>query len=96
MDKILANPAVEGSLHRKKTKGQKLAQYIKNKKLKPQEVISIGDTREEIQIGKHYGYHTVGITGGYNTVSMLKKLHPDFLIHNMLELKKIVKQLNKY
>lgn len=95
MDKVLANPAVEGSLHRKKTKGQKLAEYIKGKKLKPLEVISVGDTKEEIEIGKHFGYHTVGITGGYNTTKDLKKVHPDFLIHNMKDLIPIIKKLNK-
>jgi phosphoglycolate phosphatase-like HAD superfamily hydrolase len=79
-----------------RTKEQKLFGFVKQNKLKPREVVSVGDTEEEIQIGKQYGYHTVAITGGYNTTARLKKQKPDFLIHNMLELKKIVKQLNKY
>jgi phosphoglycolate phosphatase-like HAD superfamily hydrolase len=75
-------------------KQQRLHDWVLKNKIKPHEVISVGDTQEEIEIGKHLGYHTVAITGGYNTTSRLKKHHPDFLIHNMLELKKIIKKLN--
>jgi len=93
MDVVLANGAKEGSLH-SRGKGQKLNDYVKRHKLKPGEVISVGDTEEEIEIGKHYGYYTVAITGGYNTVFRLKKRQPDFLIHNMKELVGIIKKLN--
>jgi len=55
---------------------------------------AVGDTDEEIEIGKKYGFHTIGITGGHQTNQRLTKHHPDFLIHNMLELKKIVQKLN--
>ncbi len=72
-----------------------LNEFIKQKKFKPHEVISVGDTEEEIQIGKTYGYHTVAITGGYNTTARLKKHRPDFLIHNLVELKTIIKKLNQ-
>lgn len=75
-------------------KEQKLRGYIKAKKFKPLEIISVGDTEEEIEIGKAQGYHTVAITGGYNTTVRLKKHQPDFLIHNMIELKKIIQKLN--
>lgn len=94
IDKILANPLGEHKQVFIRHKEQKLFNYIKQQKIKPHEVISVGDTEEEIEIGKTYGYHTVAITGGYNTTPRLKKQHPDFLIHNMLELKKIVKKLN--
>lgn len=76
-------------------KEQKLFAHLKKHKIKPSEVISVGDTEEEIQVGKKYGYHTVAITGGYNTAARLKKQQPDFLIHNMKELIKIIKKLNK-
>lgn len=75
-------------------KERKLADYIKKHKFKPHEVISIGDTEEEIEVGKKFGFYTVGITGGYNSAKRLKKHKPDFLIHNMLELKNIIKKLN--
>ncbi len=93
MDIVLAHDTEEGALQ-SKNKGHKLFDYVQHHKFKPREVISIGDTEEEIEIGKQYGFHTVGLTGGYNTTERLKKHHPDFLIHNMLELKKIIKKLN--
>ena len=74
----MANSKIDGSVHNKKTKGRRLAEFISHKKLKPREIISVGDTEEEIEIGKHHGFHTVAITGGYNTIAKLKKHHPDF------------------
>src|SRR5262249_30752686 len=94
MDIVLANPDIGKTFHFK-GKGEKLNNYVKKNKLKAGEVVSVGDTEEEIEIGKKYGYHTVAITGGYNTTARLKKHHPDFLIHNMKELIGIVKKLNK-
>jgi len=93
--KVLARDIGDFSHIHARGKEQKLRDYIKIHKFKPHEVISIGDTEEEIEIGKKYGYHTVAITGGYNTTGRLKKHHPDFLIHNMKELMGIIKKLNK-
>ncbi len=93
--KVIARDMGDHSLMHSRGKQQKLEDYIRKHKFKPHEVISVGDTEEEVEIGKHLGYHTVAITGGYNTTARLKKHHPDFLIHNMLELKKIIKKLNK-
>lgn len=76
-------------------KQQKLEDYVKKHKFKPQEIISVGDTEEEIEIGKALGYHTVAITGGFNSTKRLKKQRPDFLIHNMKDLAGIIKKLNK-
>ncbi len=78
-----------------RSKDQKLASYVKKHKFKPHEVISIGDTEEEIEIAKKLGYYSVALTGGYNSTPRLKKHHPDFLIHNMKELMSIIKKLNK-
>jgi len=91
---VLARKIDDNSHHYQRGKEQKLQAYVKEHKLKPKEVVSVGDTEEEVEIGKKLGYHTVAITGGWNSVSRLKKHHPDYLIHNMLELKKIVEKLN--
>ncbi len=91
---IIARNTKDDTLLHNRGKGEKLKAYIKLRQFKPTEVISVGDTEEEIEIGKKFGYHTVAITGGYNSTKRLKKHHPDFLIHNMLELKSIIKQLN--
>jgi phosphoglycolate phosphatase-like HAD superfamily hydrolase len=93
--KILAREPHDRSHMHERYKAHKLSAYIKKRKFKPQEVISVGDTEEEIEVGKKYGFHTVAITGGYNTTARLKKHHPDFLIHNLVDLIKIVKKLNK-
>ncbi len=77
-----------------RTKEQKLHAFVKIEHYKPKEVISIGDTEEELEIGKKLGFYTVGITGGFNTTARLKKHHPDFLIHNMKDLIGIIKKLN--
>lgn len=80
----------------KRNKEEKLIAFIKTLKLKPKEILTIGDTDEEIEIGKKHGFYTVSITGGYNTTARLKKHHPDFLIHNMKELIGIIKKLNRW
>ena len=92
--RVLARAIGDNSQIHSRTKEQKLLSFIKQQKLKPREVLTIGDTEEEIEIGKKHGYRTVAITGGYNTTPRLKKHKPDFLIHNMLNLTKIVKKLN--
>jgi len=94
MDIVLAHEKMEGAVHTR-NKGQRLNEYTKKHKYKPKEVIVVGDTEEEMQIGKEHGFYTVGLTGGYHTTSRLKKHHPDYLIHNMKALVGIVKKLNK-
>ena len=96
VDKILANLSPGGNPQVfARHKEFILPDYIKQRRLKAKEIISVGDTEEEIQIGKTYGFHTVAITGGYNTTARLRKHRPDFLIHNLAELKKIIIGLNK-
>ena len=95
-DKILANQkAGENKQVFFRHKEFLLKEFVKKHKFKPHEVVSVGDTIEEIQIGKSFGYHTVAITGGYNTTARLKKQKPDFLIHNLAELSGIIKKLNR-
>lgn len=54
---------------------------------------SIGDTREEVEIGKELGFKTVALTGGNNSTKILRSAKPDFLIHSLVELKEILKAL---
>lgn len=90
---VLAHTDLEGGLHNK-NKGQKLLNYIKSNNFKPSEVVSIGDTAEEIEIGKQHGFYTIAITGGYNTAAELKMRRPDYLIHNMKDLISVIKKIN--
>jgi phosphoglycolate phosphatase len=59
---------------------------------KKDEVIIIGDSPEEIEVGKAAGIKTVAITGGYYSTARLKASKPDFLISNLKELIGIVKK----
>jgi phosphoglycolate phosphatase len=92
---ILARIHGDRSHMHNRGKERKLQEYVKKHKLKPFEVVSVGDTEEEIEIGKKYGFYTIAITDGYNNAARLKKHHPDFLIHNMRDLISIIKKLNK-
>ncbi len=91
---VLARSGVKDQRHlHKRHKGEKLSAYIKSHRLNPREIISIGDTCEEIEIGQELKTWTVAITGGENSVSRLKQCRPNFLINNLSELKKIIKDI---
>lgn len=77
----------------KRSKEQKLQDYITKAKLKPHEVITIGDTPEEIEIGKTLGLHTVALLGGQCTRQRLVNESPDYLIGSMSQLKTIIEGL---
>ena len=86
---ILANPSKEASLL-KRNKLVKLKNFISSRKYKNYETTIIGDSPEEIEIGKSLGLKTIAITGGYYSISRLSKSKPDYLIKNLDELKKII------
>ncbi len=94
LDEVLANKADERLQVFIRHKGEKLHRYCLKNKIKPHEIISVGDMEEEIDIAKKYGYHSVALTGGFNSTVQLKSKHPDFLINNMRELIGIIKKLN--
>ena len=78
-----------------KHKEDRLKEYLKSNKLKSAEVLTIGDTCEEIEIGRALKLRTVALSGGYNSTKRLKACKPDFLIHNLKSLVPIIKKLNK-
>jgi phosphoglycolate phosphatase len=94
ISKVIARELGDNSHMHNRGKEQKLFEYVKSKKLKPSQVISIGDTEEEIEIGKAQGYHTVAITGGYNSTTRLKKHKPQFLVNSLVQVEAAIKQLN--
>ncbi|MBI2355595.1 MAG: HAD family hydrolase [Candidatus Doudnabacteria bacterium] len=90
---VLARQPHDHSLLHFRTKDILLHKYVKSRRYKPNEVICIGDTDEEIEIGKKFRYFTVALTGGYQSTKRLRAAKPDFLIHNLNELKKIITRL---
>ncbi|MBI2327677.1 HAD family hydrolase [Candidatus Curtissbacteria bacterium] len=90
---VLANTELDTSF-KGKTKEEKLKYYIKSQQLQFDQVLVIGDTTEEIEIGKALGAITIAITDGYNSTSRLKMAKPDFLITDLAQVILIIKNLN--
>jgi phosphoglycolate phosphatase-like HAD superfamily hydrolase len=73
-------------------KGDFLAAFMDNTGLRPENGIIVGDTPEEVFVARALGLVSVAISGGYNSVAVLKKAKPDFLIHSLHELKPLLEQ----
>ena len=63
---------------------------IGKKNLNPNITFFIGDTNHEIEVGREIGIKTIAVTWGYNTEQKLKLEKPDFIVHNLNELEKII------
>lgn len=90
---VLAN-SEQDSAYKAKGKKEKLKDYIKSNKLKFSEVLVVGDSAEEVEIGQEFGSKTIAITNGYYITRRLKSAKPDYLIHNLKEVINIIKKLN--
>lgn len=91
-DRILANSNIE-TLTDLRNKRDKLKNYIDEKHLSNNEVLVVGDTVEEIEIGHELGIKTVAITHGNCSIVRLKAMKPDYLINSLRELIKIIQNL---
>ena len=94
LDEILGRPDHDHSHMHVQNKALQLKTYLRNKGIKPREVMVVGDTDEEIIIGHKYGYHATALTGGHQSQKRLKVARPEFLIHNLKNLKPIIAKLN--
>lgn len=91
---VLANTHLD-SAFKGRNKKATLRNFIRAKGLNAREVLVIGDTIEEIEIGQELDTHTVALTGGCCSRARLKEAKPDFLISNLKEVIDIIKQLNQ-
>lgn len=91
---VIANSALDSSFNGR-NKHEKLKNYLTVNNLSPDEVLIIGDTIEEVEIGKDIGAIVVALTGGNCSTLRLKKHKPDYLIHNLREVIGIIDQINK-
>ena len=90
INQILARSTKNDITHTTKTfKDELLKDFVNSKSLNPSEVMVVGDTIEEIEIGQKFGYKAVAITGGWQSKKRLKAAAPDYIIHNLIELKNI-------
>lgn len=90
---VLANSKLDSSL-KGRNKQQKLKDYVNNNNFQKSEVIIIGDTVEEIEIGKELGITTIALTHGNCSITRLKAIKPDYLINSLKEVIGIIKERN--
>ncbi|MBF2065618.1 MAG: HAD-IA family hydrolase [Calothrix sp. C42_A2020_038] len=63
---------------------------LRQKQLKPQEVIYVGDETRDIEASKKANIKVVAVTWGFNSQEALSKQKPDFLINHPSELLNVV------
>lgn len=61
-------------------------------KVSPQEVLFVGDTQYDIIAGKSAGVNVVGYTQGMHGGTLLKELHPDWMVDSLNEIFLILDQ----
>ncbi len=83
-DVVLANENI--GMGHFKGKQEKLEIYLETYGVQARSVVIVGDTVEEVKIGKNLGLKTVAITGGYNSTKRLKAAKPDVLVHSLHEI----------
>jgi phosphoglycolate phosphatase len=64
---------------------------LRQKQLKPQEVIYVGDETRDIEASKKANIKVIGVTWGFNSQAVMAKQNPDFLIQKPDELLDIIK-----
>lgn len=58
--------------------------------VKPEEAVFIDDTVVGLEAGKNAGTHIIGVTTGPHNEEKLATLKPDYIIHGMSELRRII------
>ena len=76
-----------------KGKRERLEDYMKDKHFKPGEVVIIGDSPEEIEIGRKMGLKSITITDGFFSTKRLKEKKPDHLVKRLDEIIGIIESL---
>jgi phosphoglycolate phosphatase len=71
-------------------KSEKIHELAKRNKFNYKETVFIGDSNHEVEVGKEAGVETIAVTWGFCTEEKLKSTNPDFLVHNIKELEKVL------
>ncbi len=93
-DTVLGNAKTSEVLF-KRSKGDKLKDYLSSRRIKPNEILIVGDTVEEIEIARELGAISVAITNGYNSTKRLKSNKPDYLLNDLRKIEGIITNINK-
>ncbi len=78
------------SVANKKPHPDMVLSLLKEHDIPPEEVLIIGDSPQDIEAGRSAGIATCGVTWGLRPPAEVENANPDFLIHDMSELKKLV------
>jgi phosphoglycolate phosphatase len=63
---------------------------LRQKQLKPQQVIYVGDETRDIEASKKANIQVIAVTWGFNSPEVLAKQKPDFLIHKPGEILRVL------
>jgi phosphoglycolate phosphatase len=63
---------------------------LRQKQLKPQQAIYVGDETRDIEASKKANIQVIAVTWGFNSPEILAKQNPDFLIHKPDELLEVL------
>jgi len=74
-------------------KGNKLLKFIKIKKLKPENIIFVGDETRDMEAAKEAKIKTIAVTWGLNKKELLEKQKPDYLARSPKDLIGIIKNI---
>jgi len=88
---VLAFPNI-ALQYRDITKGERLRRHMQGYKFTPLNAVIVGDTVEEIEIGREQGLTSVAITGGMISEARLRAAKPDYLVHSLQELRPILQE----
>lgn len=90
-DAVLANEAI-GNAHYV-GKQHRLERYLATTNYQPDEVAIIGDTPEEVRIGRALGIRTIAISGGVCARHRLVSAKPDTLVASVNQILKAVEEM---
>jgi len=71
-------------------KAESLNEIINKNNCKKDKTVFIGDSNHEVEVGQQAGIKTIAVTWGFCTERKLKSMNPDYLVHNVKELEKVL------
>ena len=71
-------------------KGRVIRKILKANKLKPKQVILVGDEVRDIEAAQETGIHMAAVTWGYNSRKAISSLNPDYVVESPGELRALV------
>ncbi len=71
-------------------KEEGVLKIIQDNNLKKDETVFIGDSNHEIEVGQKVGIKTIAVTWGFSSEIKLQSKNPDYLVHSVEELEKII------